>query len=194
MYTPLEYRTRNDLVGVIETWKVLKDANGLVLCHDGLFRAGTTLNKIRRWAVDDGSIDEVKSQYVTEPTPTILYAFGEIFDASGDYDNIQEFASHLICAGFARIYAQGAGDTKYTISDFEIVNDGLAYVADDELTGAGASEFLVSEVGTNGEITDLTLVDGGEFDYDVSGSIIELDGGTGHSARIKITTTVKQKS
>lgn len=194
MYTPLEYRTRNDLVGVIKTWKVLKDTNGLILCHDGLFRSNAALNEVRCWAIDDGSIDEIKSQYDTELAPETLYAFGEIFDASGDYNSEQEYASHLICEGLARIYAQGVGDTKYTISNFEIVDAGSAYVADDELTGAGASEFLVSEVGTSGEITDLALVDGGEFDYDVSGSIIELDGGTGHSARIKITTTVKQKS
>ena len=141
MYTPLEYRTRNDLVGVIKTWKVLKDTNGLILCHDGLFRSNAALNEVRCWAIDDGSIDEIKSQYDTELAPETLYALGEIFDASGDYNSEQEYASSFDLRRIGAYLCTGVGDTKYTISNFEIVDAGSAYVADDELTGAGASNF-----------------------------------------------------
>lgn len=184
MYTPMQYKNKQELVGTIETnWVALKDSTGAFLCKDGLVRSedDIQIQDLVRFDSKDPSCAEVIAKYAAqdvELTKVPCFTWADGFDVSGDYEDANVLANALIENGLAKVYV-GATDVKYTVAKVKAITDaGTGFVADDVLDGTGNAKFKVASVAEgNGAITELSIEDGGEFD--VKGTTMSLTGGTG---------------
>lgn len=168
MYYPIEYRTIQDLLNVVETnWVVLISEDGKIMDTSGnlQFFADLPLANAVRFDKDDPSADEVIARWEQKGTALTkegIFVFADYYEIADAPQTVDDFVGDLIESGKA-IISDAASIKYYTPTQVAVVEETKGFAVDDVLQNENGTQLTVAKIGGKGAIDSLTVTAGGRY-------------------------------